>query len=424
MKKLKLAILIIFLPLQFVLAQEQFTLQGEYRLNPLYSRGFRVPLQNDAQPEFYVHQRSRLIFKYDNPNNLSSELIFQDRRAWGTYNNNGAAGILSIFRAWVEKSFTENFSVRLGRQGFIYDDQYLLGGLNWGGNMAHDAALLKFEKNGWQIHSALSYNANGFDLSREEFEFKNHKHMQFVWVHKELGKVSASAIALNRGLEKPDGSLRTRSNQTVGANVGLKLTDQVSLKGIYYHQFGKDTVGEQANKVNAFMYSAQLTFKPSKFASFTIGTDVMSGADQADLQNPAYTEKNNFDILFGLRHGHFGYLDYFYLKLWPETGLEDYYLKSKFKFSDKVNLDAHWHTFLSHGEIQSNEIPGEVLESSYGSELDLKLNYKHDSSFKATLGYSKMWLTDTYMSYYGDQQPEGSSAIYAVLTFKPTFIKK
>ncbi len=399
--------------------ESTFELKGEYRFNPLYSHGFRVPLQNDASPEFYVHMRTRVILDYKNPGNLSSQLIIQDRRAWGTYNNNGAAGILSIFRGWVEKSIGNNFSVKLGRQGFIYDDQFILGSLNWGGNMAHDAALLKLEPGDWKIHGALSYNANGFNLSREPFNFDNHKHMQFLWINRKFNRSRFSFIFMNRGLEKPDGSLRTRSQQTIGGNLKFSISEKVGLKTIYYYQFGKDTVGENAHTVDAFLYSVQLDYQPATNISFTLGADVVSGTNMSDLRDPTFTKKNNFDILYGLRHGHFGYLDYFYLVLWPETGLEDYYLKSKLKFTDKINLDTHLHLFNSEGEMLNSS--NEVLDSYYGTELDLKLNYKHDSLTKVTLAFSQIWLTDTFLSYYSEQPSQGSYAIYAVATFSPTF---
>lgn len=408
-----------------LMAQDQektFTLSGEYRLNPLYSDGFRFPRHEGEKAEGYVNQRTRIIMHFDSPGDLETKIIFQDLRSWGTYKNNGPAGNFSFFRAWAQKRINQDWSVKFGRQGFIYDDQFILGGLNWGGNMAHDAALVKYETDGFKVHAAFAYNSNGFDLTREAYEYKNHKTMQFLWLSKEADRWDASAIILNRGLEKPDNSLETRFEQTIGGTVNVKLTDQIGVKGVYYHQFGTDTVGS-GRDINAYLYSLQASFKASDKFKFTLGADIVSGADMSNEADASYSEKNNFDILYGLRHGHFGYLDYFYVKLWPVTGLEDYYLKTKIGLGEKTDMDIHLHGFMSNGEMLDPADASVIDDNYYGSELDLKLNYKQSSTFKVTFGYSKMWTTDTFEAYYGNQETKGSSVLYAVVVIKPTFIK-
>ena len=76
--------------------------------------------------------------------------------------------------------------------------------------MAHDAALLKYEKMETKAHLAFIYNTNGFDLRREPYEWANHKHMQLLWLGKSGKKYEVSATLLNRALEKPDKSLTLR----------------------------------------------------------------------------------------------------------------------------------------------------------------------------------------------------------------------
>ena len=240
--KIVLAILLIFKTISGVLAQEEFTLGAEYRLNPLYSHGFRIPIIEGRTAEGYISQRTRLILNYNKANDLKTELVIQDLRAWGTYRNNGQAGNFSLFRAWAEKSLTDHLSVRMGRQGFIYGDQFILGGLNWGGNMAHDAALVKFENNGFEAHLALAYNTTGFVLQQELYTYQNHKNMQFLWLTKKTDKLSASFVFLNQGMQKPNDAHDIRYNHTTGVNLSYNVSKQLQLKGIYYHQFGEDTV--------------------------------------------------------------------------------------------------------------------------------------------------------------------------------------
>ncbi len=180
---------------------QDITINGEYRINPVYSRGFREPMYKGDKAGFFTMQRTRLIVNYSNIEDLDAELIIQDRRFWGDQDDRADVANMSVFRAWVEKHFTENLSVRLGRQGFIYDDQHLLGDPNWVGTRAHDAALIKFEKNGFKAHVGLAYNANGQELKREVYDYNMYKNMQFAWLEKTLINNSITFIFINRGME-------------------------------------------------------------------------------------------------------------------------------------------------------------------------------------------------------------------------------
>ena len=55
----------------------------EYRINPIYSRGFRQPLYDGDRAGFFTMQRTRLILNYANKDSLRAQVILQDRRAWG-----------------------------------------------------------------------------------------------------------------------------------------------------------------------------------------------------------------------------------------------------------------------------------------------------------------------------------------------------
>ncbi len=49
------------------------------------------------------------------------------------------------------------FGQALGRQGLAYDDQHLLGELNWGGTLSHDVALTKFEKDRFKASFSITH---------------------------------------------------------------------------------------------------------------------------------------------------------------------------------------------------------------------------------------------------------------------------
>ena len=58
-------------------------------------------------------------------------------------------------------SKVENFSLKVGRQEIVYDDQRLLGNLDWLQQARrHDAAILKYANKGWTVDLGAAYNQN------------------------------------------------------------------------------------------------------------------------------------------------------------------------------------------------------------------------------------------------------------------------
>src|SRR6185369_7373456 len=85
--------------------------------------------------------------------------------------NNADGNRLSIHEAWADiilanvkdsalsKSAVEYFSIRLGRQELVYDDQRLLGNLDWLQQARrHDAIVFKLLNKGWQVDLGAAFN--------------------------------------------------------------------------------------------------------------------------------------------------------------------------------------------------------------------------------------------------------------------------
>jgi hypothetical protein len=100
----------------------------------------------------------------------------QDVRVWGadasTINNADGARLM-VHEAWGElvfsnkadSSFTNSpvqyFGVRIGRQEIAYDDQRLLGSLDWlQQGRRHDAIVFKLLNKGWQADLGAAFNQN------------------------------------------------------------------------------------------------------------------------------------------------------------------------------------------------------------------------------------------------------------------------
>ncbi|HEY4107764.1 alginate export family protein [Puia sp.] len=156
-------------------AWSQLSLTGQLRVRTELRNGYGTLETIGNQPAFLTSQRARLNFNY-----RSSRLLFQasvqDVRVWGadaSTINNADGGRLSVHEAWGElvlanahdssfgRSSVEYFGIRVGRQELVYDDQRLLGNLDWLQQARrHDAIVFKLLNKGWQADLGAAFNQN------------------------------------------------------------------------------------------------------------------------------------------------------------------------------------------------------------------------------------------------------------------------
>ncbi|HVU83343.1 MAG TPA: alginate export family protein, partial [Puia sp.] len=153
----------------------QFSLTGQLRTRTEVRNGYGTLETKGNTPAFFTSQRARLNFNY-----RSSRVIFQaslqDVRIWGadaSTINNADGSRLSLHEAWADiilanakdsslpKSAVDYFSIKIGRQELVYDDQRLLGNLDWLQQARrHDAAVFKLQHKGWQADLGVAFNQN------------------------------------------------------------------------------------------------------------------------------------------------------------------------------------------------------------------------------------------------------------------------
>ncbi len=155
-------------------ALSQITLSGQIRPRFEFKNSSSTLRPLNADPSFFITQRSRLGFHY-----RQSRAIFhmsiQDVRTWGqdasTINNDGSR--LGVHEAWAEviltnkkdgsfkKPTVEYLSVKAGRQEIEYDDGILFGNHDWlQQGRRHDALVFKLLDKGWQTDLGLAVNRN------------------------------------------------------------------------------------------------------------------------------------------------------------------------------------------------------------------------------------------------------------------------
>ncbi len=476
MKK-NIPLIVAFLPallcyLFFSTAKAQFTLTGEFRARAELRDGQGTLLPKDAVPAFFISQRTRLNIGYTGYR-FKFFTSLQDVRTWGqdrstinsttTAPNNG----FQLHEAWGEISLLdttskiEALSVKMGRQELIYDDERLLGGLNWLQQARHhDAAVLKFANKGWKLDLGFAFNQNS--------EYRNqpksgqtyspvpdqtylgtntiypagtngigemYKTMEFFYVSKKFSFGSPSFLffkddfskyhyALNDSAKTtPVYDRETWGRMTTGFFFPVKFYKNFSATGSAYYQFGQDKTG---NMISAYLLSLSTSIVVNNQFSFGPGMDYTSGNGAAH-GNPI---NHQFDPLYGTPHKFWANMDYFYAAdlfsaNGAKNGLIDYYLKTKYKSSDKFILNTDIHQFFLSNQVSDNT--GNRLDRNMGTEIDIVGVYNLTKNINIEAGYSSMFATPVMASVKVKNVNNASlqaNWAYLMVTIKPDFMAK
>lgn len=97
--------------------------------------------------------------------------------------------------------------MKAGRQVISYDDQRIFGGLDWAmQGRFHDAALVKFTDDGFDMDLGFAFiqegQVNGFNIQG----FFTYKAMQYAYFKKTWERNSVSFLFLNTGFQKFESS--------------------------------------------------------------------------------------------------------------------------------------------------------------------------------------------------------------------------
>ncbi|GGI56996.1 alginate export family protein [Winogradskyella haliclonae] len=399
----------------------QLTVDADIRPRFEYRHGFGNLFPDNAEPGAFVEQRTRLNINYV-IDKVQLGISVQDVSVWGdtpqiarSDDNNS----FSLFQAWVTYDFNENWSTKLGRQVLSYDDQRILGGLDWAQQgRSHDAALIRYKKESFKSDFGFAFNqqnisseGNGFFL-QSAFTYKS---MQFAHLHKDWPKLKASLLFLNTGFQKT----KQENGQTVedGVNyvqtLGTFLTYPIkntNLRGSFYYQFGENT--SDVN-ISAYQLLVEADYKPNK-TLFGLGLEILSGTDQSGS-----SENNSFFPLYGTNHKFNGYMDYFYVGNHANNvGLNDIYGKVVFKTSETSTLLLKGHYFQANADLLNNE------DKYLGTEVDVVYTLKPIKNVILNIGYSHLFASES-MSLVKNGRPNENTNnwAWARLMFRPTLFK-
>ena len=407
--------------LQF--AQAQFTLDGEFRPRTEYRNGFGSLIADNADAGFGISTRARLNAGYKTEA-YKFYLSMQDVMVWGEnrqilpYDQNNS---FAIFQAWAEIDFGSGWSTKLGRQVLSYDDQRILGGLDWaqqGRN--HDAALIKYKKDKFILDVALAFNQDysnptGFVSAGTAYNttgFFSYKTMQYAYLKQSWESFSGSLLLMNNGFQEFDTNSDADgvSNlQTLGTHLNYK-------KGSFGAAFnGFIQTGKRQGEVDvkgAHLLGLDFTFKASPKVSLGAGIEIISGNDGDAGETGA------FFPLYGTNHKFNGFMDYFYVGNHANSiGLVDIHVSANFKLSEASSLMVKALNFSGEQDLPSGE-------NALGTEIDIVFKRKF-KGYALVVGYSQMFASDGMYELKGiteDAAASGQNWAWAMLVIKPKFI--
>ena len=445
-KRTPTAILLLFLLSCFSLnSAAQLSMTGQLRTRTEFRDGQGSPFAKGVKPSLFTSQRTRISFGYA-AQRLKLNVAVQDVRIWGqdvsTINRNTTQDLKGILlhESWAEirlndtASRAKNLTLKVGRQELVYDDQRLLGNLDWlQQGRRHDAAVVKYEANDWIFHLGGAFNQNKESAAGTVYNStppgnytattnggSMYKSMAYFYTGKKLSKGTASFLFFTDQFNKYYTDTITHSKvfdngawtrATTGFYVdtnfgGLQVTSSA------YYQFGRNYKGE---KLSATLLTAAIQFPFSKKISSGLGSDFYSGGTKGSTSKA-------FDPLYGTPHKFAGLMDYYYVANgFGKAGLADYYLKTKFRATDKFLLSLDLHQFTTSAEVVG------YATKNLGQEIDVVGNYSLTKQIGFELGYTHYFVTSLLTSPLVKNVANARSTAnwtYVMVNVRPDFLFK
>ena len=372
--------------------QNEFSMTAQIRPRAEYRNGALMPREEGVTPAFFINNRARLSMEYKRQG-LAMKLSMQHVGVWGQdpQVDKKGEGKVAMNEAWAKLTSQRGFFAQIGRQTLSYDDERILGGLDW--NVAgryHDALKLGYENLNHQLHLVLAFNQNDEKNAGNTYYAPGgqpYKNMESAWYHYKNNKqtFNASVLFLNLGFETGDADdYETKYMQTMGTYL-VYQPGKLHLSGTFYYQTGKN---QNAMSVSAYMWNVKAQYNFSKHFSLMLASDYLSGKDPDDKKMKA------FDPLYGTHHKFYGGMDYFYASAFTygAPGLWDNQLGIGVKPGKNVALNLNYHYFLTTEKVVYEF---KSYDKDLGSEVDLQLDVAVMKDVKLSAGYSFMRGTKT-----------------------------
>ena len=349
----------------------------------------------------FVLNRERLIFGFQR-DMLEAKTSIQHVGTWG---HEGAASV-NVYEAWAKMRTQNGMFAQIGRLALRYDDERIIGSDDWVmASMTHDALRLGYEGNGHKVHTILAYNQNMRALSEPGSFYANgsrpYKTMHTVWYHYDIPKapLGVSLLFMNIGMQAGeeggigDNEAKTEWQLVYGGYLKYAPSNW-QIEASYYRQAGHD---EYKAKLDAWMATAKVEWKPADNWSLEAGYDYLSGDDYVAVVNkgglgmPRHEVNKGFNPVYGSHHKFYGAMDFFYLSTYVNgftPGLQNAYVGGTIKPLRNLSLGVAYH-YLATGTKLAE------LDKTLGHEIEINASYRVTKDVNLAAGYSYMTGTET-----------------------------
>jgi len=290
-----------------------------------------------------------------------------------------------VNQVWLQRTFWEDVTARLGRQRITLDNHRFIGNVGWRQNeQTYDAfTLTKTFEGGPKLFYGFLDNVNrvfGEESPIGDGPMESHL-LNASYDIERVGKLTGYwyLIDLDRSSESQ------LSTSTFGARLAgeVGLSDDVDL--LYVLEAARQNdVGDNPNSVDEGYYLGELGAGFER-VTVKVGYEVLEGDGTAAFATPLAT-----------LHAFNGWADKFLAT--PPDGLEDLYFTCGTDVG-KANLSAAYHDFSA----QSGG-------SDYGSEVDLSCSYPVSDKLMAGLKYA---------NYMEDGFSDDTQKVWVWLSIKP-----
>lgn len=420
MKKLIFLFVLIF-SCGIVNAQyKSFNLGLEIRPRLLLDNGYKTPKSIDEKTYSFITQRTRINAEYEK-NILQAYVSIQDIRFWGDDNKfkeNGVFGnteSLSLHQAWFALKPNKTISIKIGRQLFKYDDQRIISSRNWNDyQITYDAVLIKFEKDKNNLDIGITYNTES--TNNDIFPNSKFKIFDFIRYQQQINNLKVSAVTLLTGNTINDSSDQVYLRGTYGLNANYILHD-LKIRSSFYFQNNLNNNGENVRAFCFSIFAKKDIILQKLNAGF--GFDYLSGNDETKTSDDYIITNHSFDILYGRRHGWYGFMDYF--STTPEQGLCDFMFKLEYLFNKKINLQADFHQFYLAENKFDLQDGSSKLNKNLGQEFDFTLKWKIIDEASLQAGYSFYLMTNSLKQVIevNNEKLKLPQFVYLMISIKP-----
>lgn len=428
--------LLFFLALMLLMAapaEAQFTLSGEFRPRLEYRSGYRNILADSQSDAFFVSQRTRMELFYEHPK-ISVGFSLQDVRVWGDAQLATSSGVfgdnasIDLHEAWVNLLLYPGGTLKIGRQLWAIEDERILSNRNWNqSQVKYDGIRFQHKREGFQILAGLSWNNRAENIYGNDYPSDRMKTMNFLHLKKDLtGLASVSGTVFLSGFTQTDTTSAIHLLSTFAGYLNInKGPVKAVLSGFY--QNGRSREGKEAG---AYMFSVKGDYVAGK-VTIGAGIDYLSGNNGARQDSSYQDREHSFDILYGMRHGYYGHMDFFssMQKSTGSGGLVDIFMKFKWKFVPQATLSIDLHYFSLQNNVRETGFAGtdaRYLDKALGPEADLNISWDILDFLNLKGGYSVMIPSHSMLNIQGQEADHSKLPQWAwlMLTAKPVFLHK